>query len=167
MKFTSFCFIVLFMLIIISCSPQRKTSQNASGRATTDSVEYYDAEVEIRQKNYLDQLLGSWTVNTMKRQARIDAENLTNVFLTFNRDFSFTGNAGCNNISGKYSLKGTSIKFNDIISTKMACDRIEQENELLRLLQQTVSAYTINRNTLWLRDNSSNIIFDATRRGNQ
>ena len=60
-------------------------------------------------------LVGNWTVTTMKRQARMEEEALTNVPLQFKSDATFSGKGGCNNIRGSYVLKGSSIKFSNII----------------------------------------------------
>jgi heat shock protein HslJ len=99
----------------------------------------------------------------MKRQSRMKAEVLTNVFLKLNSDSTFTGRAGCNDIFGKLSVKGTSIKFNSIGSTKKTCAKAEEETWVLKLLQQTVSNYSVTSNTLLLRDGSSNVVFEAKK----
>jgi heat shock protein HslJ len=169
MRKLSFVSILFCMVFFVACSAQKKGAAkpvtNVKGDTTIkDSIEYYDAEVEIQQKNYLHLLKGIWNVTTMQRQQRIDAESLSNVQMVFMTDSTFAGSAGCNRMSGKYTVKGTSIKFGDIITTKMACDRLEQETELLRLLQQTVSAYTVSNTELLLRDGSSNIVFKASKK---
>ena len=100
----------------------------------------------------------------MRRQQKAELELLNGVGLSFDTtQFNFTGKAPCNNIGGKFILNGTSIRFQDIFSTKMACDRLEQENYYLRLLNERVSAFTIINNKLLLRDVSSNIVFECER----
>ena len=48
-----------------------------------------------------------------------------------------TGNGGCNNISGEYQLENMNrISFSKMISTKMACPRMELEGEFLEMLQK-------------------------------
>jgi heat shock protein HslJ len=165
MKKSSFL-IVLVFLFFAACSTHKKTTAEKAKEQTAyvkDSIEFYETDYEVRQKNYLNLMLGSWTVKTMKRQAMIEEEPLTNVSLNFTADSSFTGNGGCNRLSGRYTLKGTSIKFSRIITTKMACANIEQESAFLKLLEETVSAYSVSKNELLLRDGSSNIIFKAVR----
>lgn len=162
-------FLSLCILFIMACTAQKQSGKPYKiGRGDTtikkDSVEYFEVDIIGRQKNYMDILIGSWTIDTMHRQAKMAGERLNGVFLNFKADSSFNGNAGCNNISGKYILKGTSIKLNNIIATKMACDKLEQETEFLRLLQETVSAYTVDKTRLLLRDGSTNIIFHASRK---
>ena len=157
-----------YVLLIISCTAQRKQANTPSNSDTQvtyvkDSIEFYETTFEARQKNYRELLMGTWVIDSMYRQARMNPDYLSNVSITFS-DSTFTGSGGCNRISGKYILKGTSIKFSDIISTKMACDRLEQETAFLQLLQSTVSAYTVTQNVLWLRDGSSNIVFHASKK---
>ena len=77
---------------------------------------------------------------------------------------SFTGRASCNRIWGKFSIKGTSIKFNDIGSTNLTCTKQDEENLVLQLLQQTVSNYSVTKPGLLLRDGASNVVFEATRK---
>jgi heat shock protein HslJ len=157
--------LIACLVLATSCSSTRtkKSPTSNTPYVIVDSIEYYETDFEARQKNYRELLIGSWTIDTMHRQARLEGEQLSNVFITFS-DSTFTGNGGCNQISGKYTLKGTSIRFHDIISTKMACERLDKEVAFLQLLQSTVSAYTVTQNVLWLRDGSSNIVFHASKR---
>ena len=156
-----------FCSVTLSCTSTRNTERTGKTVYDTtlkDSIEYYEAEVEVRQKDYRQQLMGGWNILTMRRQSQVAEEQLSNVFIVFTSDTTFNGKAGCNNMSGRYQLKGTSIKFSDIITTKMACDKLEQETAFLSLLQNTVSAYTVNDNQLLLRDGASNILFIGSRR---
>lgn len=156
------------MVLFLACTAPRKQATPTGGKDTPvtlvkDSIEFYETDFEARQKNYRELLIGTWIIDSMHRQARMETDFLTNVSLTFS-DSTFTGSGGCNSINGKYTLKGTSIKFSDVISTKMACDRLEQEDAFLQLLQYTVSAYTVTQNVLWLRDGASNIVFHGRKK---
>ena len=48
----------------------------------------------------------------------------------------FTGNAGCNQVNGNYSLDKNDIHFTEIITTKMSCEDIAFENTFLDLLKR-------------------------------
>ncbi|MER3497275.1 MAG: hypothetical protein C4308_00875 [Chitinophagaceae bacterium] len=100
----------------------------------------------------------------MRRQQRASLENLSNVYIQFKTDSSISGKGGCNSMSGRFTVKGTSIKFHIIVSTKMACANLDKENAFFRLLQSTVSAYTVEGKTLLLRDGASNILFECEKR---
>jgi heat shock protein HslJ len=164
-----FSILIALLFFCWACSTQKPAGRSqiivrGDTSFVKDSIEFYPENIGTSQKNYMEKLVGSWTVDTMHRQAKMEAETLSNVFLSFKEDNTFTGSGGCNRISGSFILKGTSIKFSNIISTKMACDRLEQEGAFLKLLQETVSAYTVDNNVLWLRDGASNIVFHASRR---
>lgn len=62
----------------------------------------------------------------------------------------FTGNGGCNQINGNYTLDKNEIKFTDVIVTKMACNDIEFENAFLSTLS-SIDRYEINGNDLVLK----------------
>jgi heat shock protein HslJ len=62
----------------------------------------------------------------------------------------FTGNGGCNQINGNYTIEKNDIHFSDVISTKMSCSDIEFENTFLSLLG-TVDRYEVNGNDLLLK----------------
>ena|SRR5689334_528661 len=46
----------------------------------------------------------------------------------------FTGNGGCNQISGSYTLDKKDIHFSEVMSTKMTCDDNQFENTFLSIL---------------------------------
>jgi heat shock protein HslJ len=160
-------FIPLTLLLLISCATRKSHPAEPAVILTdtaADKIIFYETEIEARQKNDLNLLAGTWDFVTMQRQARINAESLSNTFLSIASNNTFTGKGGCNNISGKFVLKGTGIKFDNIVSTKMSCNNIEQETTFLKLLNERVSAYTVTKDSLLLRDGAANIVFRAFRR---
>lgn len=159
MKYRHLFWLLCLLSFIAACGSQKR-----GGKSVKDSVEFYEVPIEARHAPYLHLLAGRWNMTTMKRQAAMKAENLTNVYLEFREDSTFAGHAGCNGISGKVSLKGASIKFGNVLSTKMACDKLEQENAFLQLLQNTVSAFTVDKNKLLLRDVAGNVVFEGQRK---
>jgi hypothetical protein len=46
----------------------------------------------------------------------------------------------------------------------MSCSKQQEETWFLQLLQETVSNYSVTQPKLLLRDGSSNIVFEATRK---
>lgn len=61
-----------------------------------------------------------------------------------------TGNAGCNGFSGSYSTEGNEIRFSKLISTRMACVRMDSESQFLHILED-VDNYSLQGNYLLLR----------------
>lgn len=162
-----YLYFITAITLFLGCTPAKHvptTRTIVTDESPKDSVIYVETEIEAKQKNSLDLLIGSWDVITMQRQTRLKIEPLTNTYFSLNENSSFNGKSGCNNISGQYVLKGTGIKFTNISSTKMHCANTEQETAFLQLLSETVSAYTVSKDSLLLRDGSANIIFRAVRR---
>ena len=46
----------------------------------------------------------------------------------------FSGNGGCNQMSGNYTLDKSEIRFGEVITTKMSCEDIAFENTFLSTL---------------------------------
>ncbi len=66
-------------------------------------------------------------------------------------DMRYTGNGGCNGVSGTFELKpgAMRIKFNQGMSTMIACDDLETEKAFVNALL-TADNYSVNGNTLTL-----------------
>ncbi|MCH5717617.1 META domain-containing protein [Niabella hibiscisoli] len=159
MKRHYFLYVLLFaMVIVIACSSPQKTSVNNSGESGNVIIPNADA------KSFQNELAGTWSVVSMRRQQKADLEMLSGVTLQFNAsDTKFSGKAPCNSIFGTIQLNGYSIRFQNIGATKMACDKLEQETIFIDLLQTRVSAFTLEGNKLYLRDGISNIVFTCER----
>lgn len=55
-------------------------------------------------------------------------------YMNFNNDGTFWVATNCNTISGEYTRNGDSILFSNIVITEMACDDMEIEQQLLRIM---------------------------------
>lgn len=64
----------------------------------------------------------------------------------------FSGNGGCNQINGIYTLDKKDIRFTDVVSTKMSCNDIEFENAFLSALS-SIDNYEVRENDLRLKRN--------------
>ena len=62
----------------------------------------------------------------------------------------FTGNGGCNQVNGNYSIDKKEIRFTEVLSTKMSCNDIEFENAFLSTLS-SIDHYEVNGNDLLLK----------------
>ena len=73
----------------------------------------------------------------------------------------FSGNGGCNRIGGNYDADNQQIKFNQVISTRMACvDQAanERESSFLRLLSDHTYTFDIADQTLNLYDSGKVVL---------
>ena len=69
----------------------------------------------------------------------------------------FSGNGGCNQINGNYTLDKNEIKFTDIIATKMACNDIDFENAFLSTLGG-VDRYEIKGDDMLLKNRRETVV---------
>src|SRR6187455_2410892 len=85
-----------------------------------DSVVFYETEIGYIMPDLSPKFKGRWTINVMRRQARAVPDSLTQAYLEFYGDTLFSAFVGCNKLSGKYIIKGPTIKF--IISDTALAD---------------------------------------------
>jgi len=70
---------------------------------------------------------------------------------------SYSGNNGCNQISGKMDiLTNTEIEFGPIMSTKMACENMKIPDRINELIFK-VELYELNHLQLFLVDKDKNM----------
>lgn len=159
------CFLSVYS--ILGCSTSKKSINKNSVQtvpegAQIDSVDYFNDQFTITRLIDQKELDGKWTVTRMFRLQQNPPEKLTDVTLSF-ADSSFAGNAPCNSIAGDVIIVGSRVKFTNIIATKMACEKLEQEREFIQLLQNSVSVLTLREDKLLLRDRRGNNIFECVK----
>lgn len=90
-----------------------------------------------------DFLTGKWILNQIKSK-RITLDDETIIpFIEFDiENNTISGNAGCNGLSATFAVKNNEIKFNDISLTRMFCEDLYVENNLVSLLNE-VSTYKV------------------------
>jgi heat shock protein HslJ len=126
-------FIATIIIAGFSCSPKLSPDQNWGGQHW----------VLTEMKGVPVQLSGS------RRDAFIE-------FSPSNKHF--TGNGGCNRISGNYTLeKKDHLKLGEVISTKMSCADINFETTFLSVLN-TINRFETDGNTLWLKDGGDRVL---------
>ncbi len=81
----------------------------------------------------------------------------------FGEDGTLSGNSGCNNYKGSYTVTGNQIKIGPLASTRMACSDpagvMEQEAQYLAALE-TAATYQIEGTTLELRTSDDALAAD-------
>ena len=92
-----------------------------------------------------------WVVVEMKRVPVQQSGGRRDAHITFDPTAKrFSGNGGCNQVNGNYSVDKMAIKFTEILSTKMSCNDIEFENTFLSILG-TIDQYEIRGSDLLLK----------------
>jgi heat shock protein HslJ len=140
----------MFKLMIAACltfllacqQPDTKQTQKdtAAAALSTTRVQKAPDSTVLNGPWYLQPVLASDTASGKRATLQLDLKKSR-----------FTGNTGCNNMSGKfwYSAKDSSISFSEkLITTKMACPGYNEKAFLRSLLLTT--HYKLNNGVLTL-----------------
>jgi heat shock protein HslJ len=130
-------FLLLAIVAGYSCSPKLSPDSNWGGRR--------------------------WVLTEMKEVPVQLSGGRRDAFINFDiSEKRFTGNGGCNQISGNYSLNKSNIHFRDVVSTKMSCEDIAFENSFLSTLN-TVDRYEIRGFDLLLKKKRKTVLVFTAR----
>lgn len=130
----------------------------------TDSIVYYQTEIGYIMPDLSPKFKGKWMINVMRRQARAIPDSLSEAYIEFFEDTLFSAYVGCNKISGKYTIKGPTIKFRLLDTALTACPQSDIESWFIKLMEERVSYFGIDEKILYLKDVAYNIVFDCSRR---
>lgn len=104
-----------------------------------------------------------WELVAIDQEA-LDTETLGRALPTMQFDTAGTrvsGNAGCNRYNGTVELSGDSLHFGPLMSTKMACDQLELEQQFMRHLTDQTLRYQVEDGTLTLSSEQGELRFTA------
>jgi putative lipoprotein len=135
------------LLLIVACT-RRETPEPS---APPPEPPPPPSEAQQQQPAEPAALVGTaWVVDRIEGKGDIDNKESTLEFLEAGRA---AGRAGCNRYGGPVEISGNSLRFGDLMSTKMACDPplMEQEQQFLKALAD-VGEYKIEDRKLVLLD---------------
>jgi len=101
---------------------------------------------------------GRWVVVELKGVPVQQSGGRRDAYISFDiGEKRFSGNGGCNQITGNYSVSRNSIRFTDVVSTKMSCNDIEFENTFLSELN-TIDRYEVRGTDILLKRRKTTVI---------
>lgn len=115
-----------------------------------ETIPPVDVIPTIVEEMPLPTLVGTnWIVSTIADQPIIEG---TSIFATFGQDGRVSGNDGCNNFNGSFTVSGNQLTFNpNMISTKMACQPdIDQQAAAFTTSLLATTHYELAGNLLML-----------------
>jgi heat shock protein HslJ len=123
--------------VVLACAKAPEQGGEAAGSVSSDNP-----------------LIGSrWRLVELEGEPALSGGGAREPHLVFSDTADRVGGAtGCNTMGGTYEAEGTSIRFSQIFSTKMACvedDRMRQEARFLKALE-TADRYAVSGDTLSL-----------------
>lgn len=136
-----FSAILIIALFLTACHTQKHAGGAVSNTITADT-----SHPLTGKKWVLTKLYGKPVVDTTASGEKQP------VYLEFRPDLvRMNGFSGCNGFGGEYHLNGgNKIRFSGVIGTMMACDRLETEKQLFRVLN-TATTYLLVDNKLQLK----------------
>ncbi len=152
--------IVLFSIICFTgCKTSQKAAVNQSPKTETAQVSKEvgdpDKVVKAEEPNIrkgFDQLIGKWKIVSIKPDKDQAPVPFNNGYFEFRSDNTMSGSGGCNSFSGSFKLIGNNIRFRDITSTQMKCDKMEQEYMLMKYLGYISALQVNNKDEIYLKD---------------
>lgn len=165
----------LLSILIVSSELAAQNKKVATRRTRVQKVmvkppepEQIDTVVsvmEVKQPGFDPHLKGRWKLLTIRKQQKDNPVPLPEgIYIIFNEDGTVSGHAGCNGFAGNYQATGASVLLDKLVSTKMACDKLEVEILILRHLSQLVKRFaTDGANGMTLRDGTGSVVFECER----
>jgi len=99
-----------------------------------------------------------WVLTEMKGVPVQQSGGRRDAFIRFDvNEKRFTGNGGCNQINGNYTVDKNDIRFTEVIATKMSCTDIAFENTFLSVLNG-VDRYEVDGNNLRLKKKRETVL---------
>ena len=84
-------------------------------------------------------------------------------FIQFKADGAVSGNGGCNRFSGQYSHEADLLEIGPLMSTKMACLKLDQEQAFFQALDKT-KRMAATHHVLLLKNDAGETLMTLRRR---
>lgn len=79
-------------------------------------------------------------------------------YIVFDGEKRVSGSDGCNRLTGSYTQENDQLKFNEIVTTRMACADSGEQAAAIHKVLENVSRYTIHADQLELRDDTGLVL---------
>jgi len=117
--------VILFLIMTTGCSGNKETKSDRAGEEIQTEV----ANADIRGQWYIEDIVFSDSDYVRPDETSSSMKQ----YIVF-EDSTYFIMTNCNTFNGSYTVKGDSIKLGDGIMTEMACDDMQTEDALRRIL---------------------------------
>lgn len=117
--------VILFLIMTTGCSGNKETKSDRAGEEIQTEV----ANADIRGQWYIENIIFSDSDYVRPDETSSSMKQ----YIVF-EDSTYFIMTNCNTFNGSYTVKGDSIKLGDGIMTEMACDDMQTEDALRRIL---------------------------------
>ncbi len=116
---------ILFLVMTTGCSGNKETKSDRAGEEIQTEV----ANADIRGRWYIENIVFSDSDYVRPDETSSSMKQ----YIVF-EDSTYFIMTNCNTFNGSYTVKGDSIKLGDGAMTEMACDDMQTEDALRRIL---------------------------------
>lgn len=116
---------ILFLIMTTGCSGNKEIKSDRAGEEIQTEV----ANADIRGQWYIEDIVFSDSDYVRPDETSSSMKQ----YIVF-EDSTYFIMTNCNTFNGSYTVKGDSIKLGDGIMTEMACDDMQTEDALRRIL---------------------------------
>lgn len=116
---------ILFLVMTTGCSGNKETKSDRAGEDIQTEV----ANADIRGRWYIENIVFSDSDYVRPDETSSSMKQ----YIVF-EDSTYFIMTNCNTFNGSYTVKGDSIKLGDGAMTEMACDDMQTEDALRRIL---------------------------------
>lgn len=117
--------VILFLVMTTGCSGNKETKSDRAGEEIQTEV----ANADIRGQWYIENIVFSDSDYVRPDETSSSMKQ----YIVF-EDSTYFIMTNCNTFNGSYTVKGDSIKLGEGIMTEMACDDMQTEDALRRIL---------------------------------
>lgn len=117
--------VILFLIMTTGCSGNKETKSDRAGEEIQTEV----ANADIRGQWYIENIIFSDSDYVRPDETSSSMKQ----YIVF-EDSTYFIMTNCNTFNGSYTVKGDSIKLGDGTMTEMACDDMQTEDALRRIL---------------------------------
>lgn len=129
-------------------------------KQTVSDTTTVSATQDIQGKWQIENIVACDSIGARTSETKPEAV----LYMNFNNDGTFWIATNCNTISGEYTHNGDSILFSNIMITEMACDNMEIEQQLLRVLPIVKAIDCTNDSNIMLNSTSgTHIVLNKLR----
>jgi heat shock protein HslJ len=160
MKVKLYTAILILLTVATSCCHRMKKS-------STDMLNKSSKQVALTASFSPSLLKTHWSLAGIKGvNVQNPASGLSETYIVFLPDSSsLTGSGGCNSLFGTYHLRGDNgILLEQIGSTKMFCDNMDNEMKMLSTLRD-VNSWEIRADTLILKKGGKTEVLSFVAKG--
>lgn len=129
----------LFIVLAVgmaSCSGAQSGSSTSTGGADSNTMPTPDLRGQWLIENVVE------SDSSYVRPSEITPD--VTPYIDFKDDHTFGVTTGCNHLSGHYSQSGDTLRLTDISWTELACDHMELEEMLKKVLPQVRTIDCLN-----------------------